>query len=154
MRRHAAGLALLALTVTVVAGCSREEQPPASKAFCGAAERYNEELERTQLEGKADVERQLPLVADLARPALLGRYMALASSSWHLGFVLGAAIGGVLLDVRPVALWIVVAIACGLAAIFSLVLERFIPMAHRRTPVGSALVQELPVTTPAAGGGS
>jgi hypothetical protein len=72
MRRHATALALLVLTVTVVAGCSREEQPPASKAFCGAAERYNEELERTQLEGKADVERQLPLVADLADTAPKG----------------------------------------------------------------------------------
>ena len=71
MRPRATALVLLALTVTVAA-CSREEQPPASKAFCGAAERYNTELERTQLEGKADVERQLPLVADLAATAPKG----------------------------------------------------------------------------------
>jgi hypothetical protein len=72
MRRRATGLALLALTATIAAGCSREEQPPASKAFCSAAERYNTELERTQLEGEADVERQLPLVADLAATAPKG----------------------------------------------------------------------------------
>jgi hypothetical protein len=56
----------------VAAACSREETPPASQAFCSAAERYNKELERTQLEGKASVERQLPLVADLADTAPKG----------------------------------------------------------------------------------
>ena len=68
MRRRAALLALLALAVTA-AGCSREEKPTANNAFCRAADRYNEELERTQLEGKPSVKRQLPIIADLAATA-------------------------------------------------------------------------------------
>ena len=51
------------------AACSREEKPPASRAFCRAAERYSKELERAQRRGEADVQRQLPLVADLADTA-------------------------------------------------------------------------------------
>lgn len=68
MRRLTAGMLLLAVTATA-AGCSREEKPPASKAFCRAADRWNDEIERTAKRGKPDVERQLPLVEDLARTA-------------------------------------------------------------------------------------
>ena len=48
---------------------------------------------------------QAALVADLAPTRLLGRYMALSSVSWEIGFVLGPAIGGVILAVAPLALW-------------------------------------------------
>ena len=41
----------------------------ASRAFCRAADDYNEELERSAETRKADVERQLPLVKELARTA-------------------------------------------------------------------------------------
>jgi hypothetical protein len=68
MRRRTVALAVLAVTV-VAAGCSREEKPPASNAFCRAADRYNEELERTQLEGEPSVKRQLPIITDLAATA-------------------------------------------------------------------------------------
>jgi hypothetical protein len=53
----------------LVAGCSREEEPKASPAFCKAVDRYNSELER-QLEGKEiDPERELERVEELARTA-------------------------------------------------------------------------------------
>jgi MFS family permease len=94
---------------------------------------------------------QAPMVADLAPPALLGRYMALASSSWHLGFVVGAAAGGFLLDVRPVALWMVMAAVCALAAVLSLALERAIPARHRRTPLGTSGAGERPIVMPVVG---
>lgn len=58
-----------ALVPAFGAGCSREEKPPASRAFCRAADEYNEELERAQRKGVASVERQLPLVEELARTA-------------------------------------------------------------------------------------
>ena len=35
-----------------------------------------------------------PLVADLAQPHVLGRYMALNALSWQIGFALGPALGG------------------------------------------------------------
>jgi len=40
------------------------------------------------------------LVADLAPPRLRGRYMALSTISWEIGFVIGPAVGGFVLD-RP-----------------------------------------------------
>jgi hypothetical protein len=60
---------LLLVVVAVAAACGREEAPPASRAFCRAADDYNEELERSQRRGEASVERQLPLVVELARTA-------------------------------------------------------------------------------------
>ena len=48
---------------------------------------------------------QAPLVADLAEPRLLGRYMALSALSWQVGFALGPAIGGFVLDVSPNGVW-------------------------------------------------
>ena len=46
-----------------------------------------------------------PLVVDLAEPQLLGRYMAFSSSSWQIGFFVGPAIGGFVLQHQPLALW-------------------------------------------------
>jgi len=67
-------LPLLAALASVVAlgaaaGCSRQGEPTASKAFCRAADDYNTELEHARTTGKASVERQLPLVEELARTA-------------------------------------------------------------------------------------
>jgi hypothetical protein len=67
-RRVAIALALLA-TTALAAGCSREEKPQGSRAFCRAADDYNTELERAKQQRDADVERQLPLVRELARTA-------------------------------------------------------------------------------------
>jgi MFS family permease len=75
-----------------------------------------------------------PLVADLATPATLGRYMALGALSWQLAFVVGPAVGGALLDAHRVGVWIVVAAGCAVAAAWSLVLERSLPPGARRTP--------------------
>ena len=69
VRRWFAPLAVMLLVVLGAAGCSREEKPPASRAFCRAADDYNEELERAQKKQEASVERQLPLVEELARTA-------------------------------------------------------------------------------------
>ncbi len=60
---------LVVAMVTVAAGCSRQETPSASRAFCRAADDYNTELERAQRRGEVSVERQLPLVEELARTA-------------------------------------------------------------------------------------
>ena len=78
---------------------------------------------------------QAPLVSDLADPRLLGRYMALSALSWQVGFALGPAVGGFLLQVSPLGTWLVWAALCALGAALSVVLERSIPAAIRRTPV-------------------
>jgi MFS family permease len=74
------------------------------------------------------------LVADLAPPRLRGRYMALSTISWEIGFVIGPAIGGFILDHRPLALWPLAAGVCLLAGVGALALERGIPRELRLTP--------------------
>ena len=46
-----------------------------------------------------------PLVAELAPPHLLGRYMSLYGLSFTVGVALGPAVGGVLLATSPGAIW-------------------------------------------------
>jgi MFS family permease len=46
-----------------------------------------------------------PLVAEIAPPHLLGRYMSLYQLSFMAGVALGPAIGGVLLETSPDAIW-------------------------------------------------
>ena len=77
---------------------------------------------------------QAPLVADLAEPRLLGRYMALSALSWQVGFALGPAIGGFLLERTPTGTWLIWAAMCVLGAVLALVLERVLPDTVRRTP--------------------
>ena len=77
---------------------------------------------------------QGPVVADLAEPRLMGRYMALASLSWQFGFLLGPAVGGAILDAQPVALWLLMAGACLGGSVWALALERRIPERFHRTP--------------------
>ncbi len=74
------------------------------------------------------------LVADLAPASLRGRYMAVSTTSWQLGFVVGPAVGGVVLDAEPLALWPLAAAVCLAAAAASLALERSIPRELRLTP--------------------
>lgn len=74
------------------------------------------------------------LVADLAPPRLRGRYMAVSTISWEIGFVVGPAAGGFILGAVPLALWPLaggVLLAAGLGA---LVLERSLPAELRLTP--------------------
>ena len=76
----------------------------------------------------------MPLVADLAPPALRGRYMATTGLSWWLGLALATTVGTQLLSVWPPAALLVgagVALAAGLSA---LALERELPSSIRLTP--------------------
>jgi MFS family permease len=73
-------------------------------------------------------------VADLAPPRLRGRYMALSTMSWEVGFVIGPAIGGFVLGHEPLALWPLAAGVCLLAGVGALALERGIPRELRLTP--------------------
>jgi MFS family permease len=86
---------------------------------------------------------QAPLSVDLAPPPLVGRYLAASSISWQIGWIVGPAAGGFMLQHRPLLLWPVAAgvnVACAAAA---LALERRLPERVRRTPRGEA--QALPL---------
>ncbi len=74
------------------------------------------------------------LVADLAPPRLRGRYMALSTLSWEIGFAIGPAVGGVVLDRSPNLLWVLAAATCLLAGLGTLALERRLPPELRLTP--------------------
>ncbi len=78
---------------------------------------------------------QGPLVSDLAPRRLLGRYMALSSSSWQVGFIIGPAAGGFVLQAEPLALWPLAAAICLAGGVWALVLERSLPRPVRHTPV-------------------
>ena len=67
-----------------------------------------------------------PLVADLAPRGLEGRYWAVSSGSWELGYVLGPAVGGFVLATAPFALFPLAAAACLVAATVAVGLERAI----------------------------
>jgi len=75
-----------------------------------------------------------PLVVDLAEPRLLGRYMAFSSSSWQIGWLVGPAAGGFVLQNEPLALWPAAAGICVLASGYALALERRIPAHLLLTP--------------------
>lgn len=64
-------LAVLAILMSavVLGACSSSEPPTASKAFCRAADEFDNEIERQQKRGEIDLERQIELVAQLARTA-------------------------------------------------------------------------------------
>jgi MFS family permease len=77
---------------------------------------------------------QNALIADLAKPGLLGRYLALNGFGFQLGGAAGRAAGGFALALIPHGLWLIAAgltLAVGLSA---LVLERVLPEELRRTP--------------------
>jgi MFS family permease len=75
-----------------------------------------------------------PLSADLAPPHLVGRYMAFSSQSWQIGWIVGPAIGGFILQHHPLALWPIVAGANLVGSGWALSLERTLPRRVRRTP--------------------
>jgi hypothetical protein len=60
---------MAALLLLMLAGCSGSSTPKASKAFCLAADRFDNELERQQKRGEIDRERQIERVAEMARTA-------------------------------------------------------------------------------------
>jgi MFS family permease len=77
---------------------------------------------------------QNPLVADLAPEHLLGRYMALRTTAWQVGFLAGPAIGSFLLEHSPTTLWLGATAACAAAAGGALLLEPRIPPGAVLTP--------------------
>jgi MFS family permease len=79
-----------------------------------------------------------PVVVELAEPQLLGRYMAFSSSSWQLGFFVGPAVGGFVLQHEPLALWPAAAAVCVFASVYALALERRIPQHLHLTPYGDS----------------
>jgi len=76
-----------------------------------------------------------PLVADLAAPHLLGRYMAMNALSWQIGFALGPALGGAGLALSPTGVWLVAAALCAIGAALTFVVEDRLPDRARRTPL-------------------
>jgi MFS family permease len=79
----------------------------------------------------------VPLGADLAPPRLLGRYLALSSLSWQVGWIVGPAGGGFLLQHAPLALWPIAAAANLVCAGGALALEGRLPENVRITPLGA-----------------
>jgi MFS family permease len=75
-----------------------------------------------------------PLVAELARDDLRGRYMAANAFSWQLGFILGPALGGLLLGANEHALWPAAAFGLLGAGLLAARLERVLPAGARETP--------------------
>jgi MFS family permease len=85
-----------------------------------------------------------PLSVDLAPPQLVGRYTAAASISWQMGWIVGPAAGGFLLQHRPLLLWPIAAGVNLAAAAGALALEPYLPERVRRTPRGEPPVLPIP----------
>ena len=77
---------------------------------------------------------QQALIAEFAPDHLRGRYMALSTSSWSIGWIAGPALGAFVLQQEPLALWPAAAALCLVAGAGGLLLERRLPQAVRRTP--------------------
>jgi MFS family permease len=77
-----------------------------------------------------------PLGVDLAPPQLVGRYMALSSLSWQVGWIVGPACGGFFLQHAPLLLWPVAAAVNILGSLGALALEPRLPANVRVTPYG------------------
>lgn len=77
---------------------------------------------------------RIALVADLVPGHLQGRYWAVSANSWDVGYIVGPAVGGLILAAEPLALWPLAAGVCGLAVVATLALERRIPREFRLTP--------------------
>src|SRR5437588_4255217 len=76
----------------------------------------------------------VPLSADLAPPRVVGGYLAFASQSWQVGWIIGPAGGGFILQHAPFALFPVAAALQLAAAGWAIALERALPREARRTP--------------------
>ena len=74
----------------------------------------------------------VPLSADLAPPRVVGRYLAFASQSWQIGWIIGPACGGFILQHAPFALFPVAAGMQLVAAAWAVGLERDFEAPRRR----------------------
>lgn len=77
---------------------------------------------------------QNALIADLSKPGLLGRYLALNGFGFQLGGAAGRAAGGFALALMPHGVWLIAAAAAFAAGLAALLLERALPEELRRTP--------------------
>jgi MFS family permease len=77
---------------------------------------------------------QSALVADLAPEGLRGRYIALLTNSYAVGFIVGPAVGGALLAASPSGLWAGAAVVLLAAAGVALVMNRRVPVDVRLVP--------------------
>jgi MFS family permease len=82
------------------------------------------------------------ITADLARPSLLGRYMAVSALSWSAGGVIGPAVGGFLLSQSGTLLWLTQATVLAVASVSAVLGERMLPVRVRRSPVTVAAAAE------------
>ena len=87
-----------------------------------------------------------PLSVDLAPPQLVGRYTAAASISWQIGWILGPAAGGFLLQHRPLLLWPIAAGVNLASAAAALALEQRLPERVRRTPRAEPVALPIPAS--------
>jgi Na+/melibiose symporter-like transporter len=83
---------------------------------------------------------QNALIADLARPGLLGRYLALNGFGFQLGGAAGRAAGGFALALDPHGVWLLAAGAAFAVGSSALLLERALPEGIRRTPAAAPAV--------------
>jgi MFS family permease len=83
---------------------------------------------------------QQALIAELAPERLRGRYMALSTSSWSIGWIAGPALGAFVLQQQPLALWPIAAGFCLAAGAGGLLLERRLPQNVRLTPGDVAIM--------------
>jgi MFS family permease len=77
---------------------------------------------------------QSALVADLAPEGLRGRYIALLTNSYAVGFIVGPALGGALLAASPSGLWVAAAVVLLAAAAGALAMSRRVPADVRLVP--------------------
>ena len=89
---------------------------------------------------------QAPLSVDLAPPPLVGRYLAASSISWQIGWIIGPAAGGFLLQHRPLLLWPIAAAANVACAGAALALERRLPERVRKTPHPEPVAVPIPAS--------
>jgi len=87
-----------------------------------------------------------PLVADLAPPHLLGRYMSVLSLTVTGGFAIGPAIGGALLASSPDAVWWGGALVAGAIGVGFLLAGNRIPdkptvAAESKDPAGDPVAE-------------
>jgi MFS family permease len=135
-RRRAATMALASLTFVpacgLVLGAGLAGSGSAYAALVGAAivVGVGECLHTTVL---------MPLVADLAPPALRGRYMAAMGLSWWLGLALAPTLGTQLLGVSPPAAVLAAAGVALAASASALALEPALAPEIRRTPRPTAV---------------
>ena len=80
----------------------------------------------------------LALAADLARPGVVGRYLAFSAQSWQIGWIIGPACGGFILQHAPLALWPIAAGANVVGAVCALGLETRLPRRVLLTPAAPA----------------